>query len=569
MEVLRSELFETETKKPKLNATDYKMVSMFDSVEGFYFDDFPDLSDDLIGTESFSFGSLRSSFDTSAIKVQENLEESSKPMDVDGEDDEYLAKEQEEVIEELDEGAGEMFPAQPGNFRLRDLHGHLEEYSHRLTTMWGRKVSEDGAEDVVAIKAKLIQDIEEVQSVLATVVLAVEDVFSGWWLMGKFEILLSKCDLYTNALKTEAHPNTFVKFVWTDQPLAKSFKNKNRARASNKNKMAHVNMKATIILSPGYSFSPSGPATARFYTGDEESSVQLQNDVEPVRNGVCEMGLRFSAGTRNQPQEVRLTVTGTLTNPDGQKAKVDILSESSRQFIVITNEVQFQRSEHHLLALELFPNKERTCSWAKFVNALQIRWMRVTRQEEASGINTALDRRMSRDDIVYFRDKYFKSAPQHVTQEQVKKFYTFFGKVSHIYRHNAGFRKMWLEGAVWGYICIKNSEAILLSEDPGTFLFRSSESDPGLFVISWVDQAGTVMHAKIPAKLLSTFSKLADYIGEKSALQKIHQPFSVGRSSQIMRTTNVNKDKVLKEFYSKDKTKDKKPSEGYVDLMDL
>jgi hypothetical protein len=167
-----------------------------------------------------------------------------------------------------------------------------------------------------------------------------------------------------------------VSLEWVEQPLGKSFKNKNRARASKKKKKGHCTMTAQLFCAPGVAFVPSSLVTASFYQvedddisvrqvkskkrvaaslslpqpgsakvdrerNEELSDVQIQNNEEKLVNGRVSFDFRFPAGTRNKPCLIRLRVKGSVTMPDGTRSHVDLVSRPTHYFIITTNESQY------------------------------------------------------------------------------------------------------------------------------------------------------------------------------------------------------------------------------------
>lgn len=343
-----------------------------------------------------------------------------------------------------------------------------------------------------------------------------------------------------------------------EQPLGKSFKNKNRARATKKKKKGHVNMTAQLVCAPGVTFSPSSLVTASFYQvedddvvirqtktkkraaaslsvprggsgkgeherSEELSDIQIQNNEGKLVDGRVSFDFRFPAGTRNKPCLIRLHVKGVVTMPDGSRSNVELVSRPTHHIIVTTNESQYETSELKLMMMDLFANGSPTCSWPAFVNALNVRWMRVTRQELESGIAVVSDRTLSNNELEFVAS-FFRNAPRSVSRDEVVAFYSFFGKATHHFRHNLAFRQLLLDGVVWGFASKAQAEKALQSVScpTGTFLIRASESNPGSFCLSWTIAGGAVQHALLDAKLLAPpLSAFAECLIAKSFLSHL------------------------------------------------
>ena len=357
--------------------------------------------------------------------------------------------------------------------------------------------------------------------------------------------------------QSNAEPEQLVSIEWIQQPLGRSFKNKNRARASKKKKKGHVNMTAQLVCAPGVSFAPSSSVTASFYQvedddvvirqnkakkraaaslsvprggagkaererNEEPSDVQIQNNEGKLVDGRVSFDFRFPAGTRNKPCLIRLHVKGVVTMPDGTRSAVEIVSRPTHHIIVTTNESQYETSELKLMMMDLFAAGSSTCTWPAFVNALNVRWMRVTRQELESSIAVVSDRTLTENELEFIAS-FFRDAPHTVTRDEVVGFYSFFGKATHHFRHNLAFRQLLLDGLVWGLASKTQAETLLGSSCPtGTFLIRASESSPGSFCLSWKASSGAVLHALLETKLLAPpLTAFADYLINKKFLSHV------------------------------------------------
>jgi hypothetical protein len=390
---------------------------------------------------------------------------------------------------------------------------------------------------------------------------------------------------------------------WVDQPLGKSFKNKNRARASKKKKKGHCTMTAKLVCAPGSSFKATSPVTAYFYQledddvsikptrttrkrtmatptasirAEELSDVQIHNNVEKLTSdNLVTFDFRFPAGTRNKPCNIRLHVKGVVTLPNGSKSKtVEIVSKPTNRFIITTNECQFETAELKLLVMDLFgAASNNTHPWSGFVNALNLRWMRATRQEAESGISVAKDRRVLSVDDYRFVSSFFANAPNYVTRDEVVKFYSFFGKATHHYRHNLAFRQLMMEGIVWGFLSKSQSVSQLEPHPIGSFIIRVSESSPGSFCLSWKSDDHTVRHALLDAKLLAPpASNLVEFLSGKSFLKFVCQPFECDESGhRNMKPVLRRKEDAFKNYLDFKPTVfvKKEGDSGYADLNTL
>ena len=301
---------------------------------------------------------------------------------------------------------------------------------------------------------------------------------------------------------------------------------------------------------------------------EEISDVQIQNNTEKLtKNNLVSFDFRFPAGTRNKPCNIRLHVKGVVTLPDGTKSRaVEIISQPTNRFIITTNECQFETAELKLMLMEIFEDNRQTCSWSRFVNALNVRWMRVTRQEADSGISVVPDRALTSEEF-RFVASFFPNAPHSVTREEVLAFYSFFGKATHHYRHNLAFRQLMMDGLVWGFMSKSESTRLLSSQPNGTFVIRASESSPGCFCLSWkADSSSTVRHGLLDVKCFQP-PVLADFLMRKSFLKAVLRP-AVGKATQM---TLRDKEAAFGPFINAAvvKKESKGRDEGYLDLESL
>lgn len=475
---------------------------------------------------------------------------------------------------------------QDGSYELtlQQLVESEQQWEDRLNQLYRSYTpGDEGVETSLAIVKKDVDSkLQTIDTLLDTSVLEVKDLYTALSLKDRFATVLQKCNVLQNAVH-ESEPQQLVSLVWVTQPLPRSFKNKNRARITNKKKKGHCSMQAQLVKAPGVEFVPTSQVTAYFYLNAEEhasktakarsrrgtkrtkdqaaqqqlerSDVQIQNNVEELEDDRVTFNFRFPAGTRNKPCSIRLHVRGLVHMADGTKREVEVLSEPTHRFIVTTNECQYEGAELKLMAMEVFPHSDQdSCSWARFVNALSVRWMRVTRQESDSSVECLeIDRTLSTADLEYFARRFFvDSADRHVVYSQLVDFYAFFGKVTHVYRHNGPMRTLLREGLIWGFLSKQDATQRLASLQPGSFIIRVSEVDPGSFAVSWHDPSTLqVRHAHLEDKLLSSphVGTIADYIASKPFLQHVLTPFMRADRETIDRPTLRRKDDAFGKFY--------------------
>lgn len=502
---------------------------------------------------------------------------------------------------------------------LVQLEGREQKWRETLSAMYRSYSPGAALSKVQEVEKHIIGEMTDIEKMLYNEVLDVTDVFSALSLKNKYRIDLHQCNVLeheelqlledasnhvsmsseSSASASAQHAQELVTLDWIDQPLPRSFKNKNRARANKKKKRGHCTMSAKVICAPGVQFTATSPVTAHFYWAEDDqvkakrggaaagkkrdasssvvesqriSDIQIQNNIEKLVNGKVSFDFRFPVGTKNKPCCIRLHVNGVVTLRDGTKQNLEIISEPTHRFIVTTNESQYETAELKLLMMDLFPQGAEQCSWAAFVNALSVRWMRVTRQESDSGISVVSERTLSDDDLKYV-SQFFPNAPKSVTRDQVVGFYEIFGKATHHFRHNTALRQLLMDGIIWGLLSKKQAVEYLTNQSPGTFLIRAAEKNAGSFCVSWKHENNTVRHALIDNKLLAPpASGLVDNLLSKPFLKYLLQPFAIVNNSNTKQTTLRSKFDALA-LYANVKLPQEQVNlprdSGYEDLADL
>lgn len=503
---------------------------------------------------------------------------------------------------------------------LQQLVESEQEWEERLHELYrSYKPGDEVGETLALVKREMNSELQDIDALLDTSVLPVQDLYMALSLKDRCANVLQKCqvlkneELY-NERSHQVEPQELISLVWETQPLARSFKNKNRARATFKKKKGHCSLHAQLVKAPGVKFRATSSVTAYFYLNldepsigawgkkktkkstaparnrqstkrtaedalapkDQRTDVQIQNNVANLEDDRVSFNFRFPAGTRNKPCSIRLHVRGVIETSDGAQCEVDVVSEPTHRFIVTTNECQYEGAELKLMAMEMYPHAgQDTCSWARFVNALNVRWMRVTRQESESSVALVnVDRTLTVEDMDYITRHFFDELPKRVAYAELVSFYDFFGKVTHVYRHNGAMRQLLLQGLVWGFLSKQGASELLGKLQAGSFVIRASDSEPGSFVISWNDgESVEVRHALLESKVVSSnnVGVIADFIASKPFLQFVCTPVIQGRSI-VQRPSLRHKDDAFGMFYvqAKRSAPSTRPrpiiTDGYVDI---
>jgi len=119
-------------------------------------------------------------------------------------------------------------------------------------------------------------------------------------------------------------------------------------------------MKAAILTSPNTYFRFTKPVMAQFTTKEDTSSkpdITLESSTEEMGKNiiVITFSFRFPVGTRCKPAQLKLEVEGDAYLPQvTSKFTTTIKSEISNNFVVATNECQWEGAEGKLLLFDLF-----------------------------------------------------------------------------------------------------------------------------------------------------------------------------------------------------------------------
>lgn len=342
----------------------------------------------------------------------------------------------------------------------------------------------------------------------------------------------------------------------------------------------------------------------------EGSSVTIQNETEPLGPmGAATLHVRFPAGTRCKPGLLRVRVPGVVTLPDGSQHEITLVSKPSNPFIITTNECQWEGAEGKLFRWELFgpvlKGKHRksnrrgpatssassassagpvTASWPSLANGLRLRFLRATRQEmpphdmvrisgsASTGRSEALFARpMGPQDMEFVHSTFFDHAV-HVTEAQFNRFWSWFGKTMHIYRHNASLRQLFLDGLFYGMVSKEEAERLLQGATAGSFLVRNALSKPGELALAFVGPPGSpCRHFRIDSKkILPPHNTLPDYLRGIHSLVFLLKPYHWNRARGAMQPGAVAQPKhqALAPYYSHSMDEDTGGADDGYEMLD-
>eukprot|EP01101_Sappina_pedata_P010329 TRINITY_DN6482_c0_g1_i1.p1 TRINITY_DN6482_c0_g1~~TRINITY_DN6482_c0_g1_i1.p1 ORF type:complete len:579 (-),score=231.57 TRINITY_DN6482_c0_g1_i1:113-1717(-) len=179
----------------------------------------------------------------------------------------------------------------------------------------------------------------------------------------------------------------------------------------------------------------------------------------------------------------------------GAGITVSVESSPTLPFIVMTNENQFSQCAGILLKKDLFENAVDSngnnatseISWYTFANTLQIHFLKATRQD-----NSCM-RPLSINDFRYLQQKHF-GGRQALVANDFEEFWKCFSPSLHKIRHQKIFWRMYIEGFIFGFLSKTEATELLIKEQPGTFLIRFSETNPGKPTVAYVKDLGVISH---------------------------------------------------------------------------
>jgi len=228
--------------------------------------------------------------------------------------------------------------------------------------------------------------------------------------------------------------------------------------------------------------SSTGPVKATLLCDSHNPSTKgapsspLEADAQPL-NGPAKSGdfpLKFMAGTRKAAVHLKFGIPVRSPN-----ASATIESDMSNPFVVITNECQWEGSAGTLLKKDAFGG-QLEIPWPQFVNTLQRHFLIATKQDLVRP-----KRALSMYDFHYINTQFFGSRTV-VQQKDFDNFWNWFGKSMQTLRYQRHISSMWQAGIIYGLINRDDVNAALMHQDPGTFLIRFSERNPGQLGIAYV-----------------------------------------------------------------------------------
>jgi len=292
------------------------------------------------------------------------------------------------------------------------------------------------------------------------------------------------------------------------------------------------------------------------------STKVIENDTQTLDSfrRQAKFYLKFSVGTRKNP--VRLKFGIQLQIQQGSQSQtVTVESNSSRSFIVITNECQWEEAEGILLKKDAF-GEQTDVTWPQFANVLQRHFLRASRQDLVKPA-----RYLTVFDFEYLRDKFFPGETV-INQKGYDNFWTWFGKGVQKLRYQRHICPLWQTGLIYGFLTREAVEETLMNEEVGTFLIRFAERHPGLFAVGYKtdepDINKSVRHYLIRPEDTGTKKTLPDFLADCSAFLYLLQVTpEIDNGKPKLR--KFSRDVALQPYYSKKQSVTN--AQGYDDSL--
>ena len=181
-------------------------------------------------------------------------------------------------------------------------------------------------------------------------------------------------------------------------------------------------------------------------------------------------------------------------------------------FVVTTNENQWDASLGNVLCHQLFASGPLV-SRSALCNAIQRVYLEGIREPNQADPK----RPLSPADFSYML--LLRAIPEeatHVSVDQFRHLWQWFGVALSRIRHNQTVLEMWSCGYIMGFVTRESAEALLINERPGSFLLRFSSQAPGLFAIAYTSPDGaSVKHYLMKKTDINVSYSLAKFLLEK------------------------------------------------------
>eukprot|EP01132_Coremiostelium_polycephalum_P005010 gene5010-6239_t len=277
-----------------------------------------------------------------------------------------------------------------------------------------------------------------------------------------------------------------------------------------------------ILTGARSNFHINGPVKATLIcdshpTSKNNPSTPLEMDSQPIYPATltAHFPLKFLAGTRKCSVNLKFGVN--IRDMDNGTTAVE--SDASNPFVVITNECQWEGSAGVLLKKDAFDG-QLEITWPQFVNTLQRHFLIATKQDPVRP-----KRPLSAFDFKYIQTHFFGNRTI-IHQQDFDKFWSWFGKSMQTLRYQRHISTLWQEGIIYGYMGRQEVNDALHNQDPGTFIIRFSERNPGQFGIAYIglEMPPRIKHYLVqPNDTAAAKKTFPDFLSEHSQFINILQ----------------------------------------------
>eukprot|EP01111_Echinosteliopsis_oligospora_P017924 TRINITY_DN7965_c0_g1_i1.p1 TRINITY_DN7965_c0_g1~~TRINITY_DN7965_c0_g1_i1.p1 ORF type:complete len:497 (-),score=139.14 TRINITY_DN7965_c0_g1_i1:105-1595(-) len=381
-------------------------------------------------------------------------------------------------------------------------------------------------------------------------------------LQQELRIQMKQLELYNQELNQLTQPPTNL-----SQPIAALVVRKQPFPVviTKGKQLSEGQLSVQLLTGAAPTVTPTGAAKATLLSDVHNPSSKgtqappLESDLAQLHasSRLGDFPVKFMAGTRKAAVHLKF---GVPVRCGGVSSTIE--SEMSNPFVVITNECQWEGSAGTLLKKDSFGG-QLEITWCQFVNTLQRHFLISTKQDLVRP-----KRPLSMYDFHYINSQFFGSRTI-VQQKDFDNFWNWFGKSMQTIRYQRHISSMWQCGIIYGLINRDDVNSALVNQDPGTFLIRFSERNPGQLGIAYVSTElaatpiGRIKHYLVQANDTAAAKRtFPDFLAEcpqfVSALQLVS---SVNGQPTF---NKVHKDIALEPFHSRKQMA--QPNGGYEPL---
>jgi len=274
-----------------------------------------------------------------------------------------------------------------------------------------------------------------------------------------------------------------------------------------------------------------------------KSAKPLENDKISfdVKNRATFNDIRVNISTRMTPIQLKFQCH---VKEKGREQITLISSPLTNPIIVITNESQWGEAAGKLFSIDLFVNNSQNVetTWQAFANELQRYTFAATQQN-----SSAPHRPLCEWELNFIHQKFFLDQIK-VTRKQVEDFWGWFGQVMITVRFKRNVKPLWFNGVIYGFISKGECRNLLISEEPGTFIIRFSDSVAGSFAIAYStdDPQDRVKHYLIKPEDIGSNKTLPDFLRERNQFKCLIKIDPINGS-----LNKKTKDEALSSLYTK------------------